>query len=484
MSEEVTEEIYTNLKNATKEFSSLIQDTLGTHLILTNPTIDGLCASSILFELLTNKENGIQVSFRKSLRNLQKIKERKYDNIWLLNYKITKEHIEELKKSNKTIFIINYKMDKEVFAMFNGKKEDRIHILSSVSLKMNERFLSSSGLLYFVAKAYEKEYYKYGVQALLGALSEGQIEISSQEFIGFNRFILNELIDANVLSLVHGTRIRGRETKPIHLALMHSIDPYFPGLTGNEGACTSFLSRIGITMKDQNNEWRKISDLTKQEMQTLNDALISLIVSEGKNTDDINKLIGPIYVLKNEQKESYTKNLDEFLLLIEGAVNLELYGLVFAVLLGNRTFQYNQIIYEIDNYYGESSQIIGEIENNQITLENKKYFLVVEGLSSLNNHNVLKKLCQSGKFDLNKPIFFLFKKRKYSEIFVYESPVQKIKGYLIYPIFARLKDERIIEEISDKDEFFVVKILNESLDKTYTEIEKKLDYHYHGKKKQ
>ena len=92
MSEEVTEEIYTNLKNATKEFSSLIQDTLGTHLILTNPTIDGLCASSILFELLTNKENGIQVSFRKSLRNLQKIKERgKYEN---------KKNLERFPKKN------------------------------------------------------------------------------------------------------------------------------------------------------------------------------------------------------------------------------------------------------------------------------------------------------------------------------------------------------------------------------------------------
>ncbi|MHA1203798.1 MAG: hypothetical protein K9W45_07395 [Candidatus Heimdallarchaeum aukensis] len=480
MSEEVTEEIYTNLKNMAKEFSSLIQNTLGTHLILTNPTIDGLCSSSIIFDLLSDKKSGVQVSFKKTTRNLQKLKEKKFDNIWLINFKLTKEDIEVLKESNKTIFIINYRMNKEVFSMFN--KNEMMHVLSSVSLNLNERFLTSSGLLYFVAKAYKEDYYKYGIQALLGALAEGQIETSNQEFMGFNRFILNELIDANILSLVHGTRIRGRETKPIHLALMHSIDPYFPGLTGNEEACTAFISRIGITMKDQNNEWRKISDLTKKEMQTLNDALISLIVSEGKNVNDISKLIGPIYVLKNEQKETYTRNLDEFLLLIEGAVNLELYGLAFAVLLGNRTYQYNQIVYEIDNYYGESSQIIGEIENNQITLEDRKYFTVIKGLSSPNNYNVLKKLCQSGKFDLDKPIFFLFKKRKYSEIFVYESSVQKIKGYLIYPIFAKLKEEKIIEEISDKDDFFTIKILNDSLDKAYSEIENKMDYHYHGEK--
>lgn len=76
MSEEVTEEIYTNLKNMAKEFSSLIQNTLGTHLILTNPTIDGLCSSSIIFDLLSDKKSGVQVSFKKTTRNLQKLKEK------------------------------------------------------------------------------------------------------------------------------------------------------------------------------------------------------------------------------------------------------------------------------------------------------------------------------------------------------------------------------------------------------------------------
>lgn len=138
-----------------------------------------------------------------------------------------------------------------------------------------ERELSSSALAYLVACEMGENLDLAGL-ALLGMLGD------RQAIEGANRSIVNEGIAQGVIEPAKGLLLAGRDDME---RLFHAIDPYLPGVSGNEAIC------------------REIFDASRRGEVADVEELLSRIVLEcapQASLDALTRLYGTTYRLKRE----------------------------------------------------------------------------------------------------------------------------------------------------------------------------------------
>ncbi|MCK5409952.1 MAG: hypothetical protein KAJ30_06775, partial [Candidatus Heimdallarchaeota archaeon] len=330
------------------------------------------------------------------------------------------------------------------------------------------------------------DYQKHSHLAIIGSLAKKQVNNKDQSLIGLNGIILEEGKKEQFLSVTKGTRIAGRESQPIHLALKYSINPYFSGLTGNESACTSFLSRTGITMKDQEDEWRSIASLSSEETKKLNDGLISILMeNKDHSLSDIKKLIGPIYIIENESEHNPTRNIEEFLWLLEGGCQIGKYGLVLAVILGDRENLFDQLNSDLSAYHGRATLAIDEIAQKPEIIEEKRYYRMIKGDNILDKETapaIISALVESKTIPIDIPILVSLSQNEETYLFVHESPLQQRKGIKLHHIFQEATNSKLVKKLSKEDDFFEVIVETDNFPDLIKNFEETLEYHHEGTK--
>ncbi len=162
--------------------------------------------------------------------------------------------------------------------------------------------ISGSGMTYILARALDPENVVSGDIAIIGAIGDAQTGSIGDKWsvLGLNQEILKDAETAGSLKVMKGIRLWGRYSRPIHKALELSIDPYIPGITGNESAAVQFLTELHIPVKT-NGAWRSLSDLTKEEQQRL----VSAIIIERLRHNDPNptQIFGDVYELPHQTGE-------------------------------------------------------------------------------------------------------------------------------------------------------------------------------------
>lgn len=476
---------YSKLKEKSVEVSDLLAKSEKTIAIVAKAHPDNISATGIILSCLRKLEKGSHAIILDYLEDIEKrIKNTDYSIFIFIGFEIKELPEKILKDESKQIIIIEhkFKIDKRVKIPW-----ERLHILSLDSFELATNLLSNSGLAYLIASGFNNDYYRYAGLAILGGLSKKQIDQKSQKLIGINLLILEEGKENKVLRETTGTRIPGRESQPIHLALKFSNNPFFPGLTGNEPACTSFISRLGISMKDQDGNFRTISSLTSEETKKLNDGLITLLMGEkGQPLTEISKLIGPIYIQEIETKKNQLRNIEEYLWILNGATQLKKYGLALAVVLGDRENIYDKLMRELSNYHGKATTIIEEIIQNPNIAEERPYFRLIKNQDFFEFESaplVIKALVDSNIIPIDKPLILHIKENSENYLFIHDSPINMKTGYLAFQIFQELRKEEDFQDLSVKGDidFFYTYIKEDKLELFLEELEKKFTYHYKGK---
>ena len=474
------------LKAKAKEILDIIKITRNNVLFIAIGNPDNLCATGIFMLSLKQLNIGSHTIFLDEKKNLEK-RLKKFDYSTLIFIGLQSSDLPKYitEKEDTNIIIINHELTPKEEKKTN---EERFKILSLGQFKIPTEAVSNAGLAYYFAEGFNDEYQKFSGLAIAGALSKKQIDPKSQQLIGINTMILNEGKREGWIEVTKGTRISGRESQPIHLALKYSINPYFAGLTGNESACTAFVSRLRIPMEDSDGNFRTIASLKKEETQKLNDALISkLMESETQSVSDIHKLIGPIYIQSKETEKSQTRNIEEFLWLLDGACQLKKYSSSLAIILGDRANLYDQLIRDLSNYHGKASQTIEKIVNNPDIIEEKTYFRLIDGTSFLDVEStslVINALVESGIIPIDVPLIAFIKKTKKCHLFIYESPQNIQKGFLVYHTVPELESHKLVENIGGDEKFFSVSFNEEKFDKIMDILNEAFEYHHKGKKEE
>jgi len=437
-STEITFEKYKSIKENAEKVANYLTEIEDNIVIITQANPDDLCAAGILMKCLHEINVGCHTIILDSTTSLtQKIEKLNYLNMFFIGFHTDDIPSEILKEKN--VCLINHKLNlKEKLK----KIDENLKILSLEEIDLPEEVISNAGLTYFIAAGLLDDYQKFSDLAIIGAL---------------------------------------------FLALMYSLNPYFPSLTGNEGACTKFVSRLDIKMRDQNDNWRTISSLTSKETKTLNDALIALLMKNNSQPiTDIYKLIGPIYILNRELEHNQTRNAEEYLWFLEGACQIGLYGLALAVILGDRSNRYDELQRKLSSYHGKATQIIKEIVNNPEKIGDEELYRIIDGSNIFKKESaflVINALIESSTIPIDKPLLMYIEENNTIFLYVRESPNQIQKGHLLLHLFSELEEEKTVLEIIGDFEAFVVKIEKENFKQTLKKINEGLEYQQKGVKK-
>lgn len=215
------------------------------------------------------------------------------------------------------------------------------------------------------------------VLAIVGALGDMQDSGVGRSFVGVNRFIVEEAIKANYLETSRDLLLPGRETKPLHISLASLMNPFIPGLSGDEDACIAFLSKLGLSLKESG-KWRVPAGLSREEKQALFNGLLRYMAEKGHPSSGLKKLIGSVYTLRREKRFSPTRDGREYASLLNACSRMGFGGLALALALGDRR---SEMLEEAEKIFSEYRAKIADYVRRVISETGKlvstgKFYLI------------------------------------------------------------------------------------------------------------
>jgi single-stranded-DNA-specific exonuclease len=228
--------------------------------------------------------------------------------------------------------------------------------------------LSGSGSTYLLASALGKNK-DLSSLAIVGAIGDMQ-HLKMGQLVGINREILEEGVKEGSLEFKKDLTLFGKQTRPIYKLLQYSSDPYLPGLTGNEEACIEFIHSLNVRF-GQDERWRRWIDLETPEKQKIVSGLIQYCLKSGIPSYRIEKLIGEVYILRNEREGTEMRDASEFSTLLNATARYGHAEIGLAVCMGNR-----------EEAYEDARKLLAEHRQNLI---NGLMYVKEKGIIQLEN---------------------------------------------------------------------------------------------------
>ncbi len=350
-----------HVAQAAEEFKKI--DKKETIRLISHLDADGISSCSLLVKLL-NLDNRTY-----SLSIIQQMKVEVLKEIALEPYKVVifsdlaSGMIEEIKSilADKKVFIIDHHelpcepkemgnitlVNPHLFGIDGGKE------------------ISGAGVAYLFSRAVDERMEEFSHIAIIGAIGDMQ---ESNGFAKLNDEILQTAITKGKIKVIRGLRLFGAQTKPLHKVLEYCTDPYIPGVSGTESGAIQFLHQCGINPK-KGSGWKKVGDLSEEEMRNMVTGVIMRRLGEMKPED----VLGNVYLLRQEEEGSPTKDAKEFATLLNACGRLGKASLGIGACIGDKKHkqkaislmtEYKREIMNAMRWY-ESSRDSGDIEKGE-----------------------------------------------------------------------------------------------------------------------
>ncbi|MEM4251715.1 MAG: DHH family phosphoesterase, partial [Candidatus Bathyarchaeia archaeon] len=210
------------------------------------------------------------------------------------------------------------------------------------------REVSGAGIAYIVAKAIDRRNQDLAALAVVGAVGDMQDKNERRALEGFNSHIVEDAVKGGCLRVDADLLLYGRETRPIHKALSHTVNPFLPGLSGEEDNCLAMLSSLSIPVKE-GDRWRTPVELTTEEKKMIMSAIVESIISKGLEGAAAMNLIGSVYTLLKEERWTPTRDAREYAALLNACGRMGRSSIALAICMGERgstLAEANQILSE------------------------------------------------------------------------------------------------------------------------------------------
>ena len=321
-------------KRVADEFNKI--DKKETIRLVSHLDADGIAACSILIKALNDDNRKYSISIVQQL---------------------TKEVIDDLAKEKYKYFVftdlgsgqIGYikerLKDKKIFILDHHKTEgieaeNIVHLNPHLYGLDGSKGISGAGVVYFFASRLDKKIEDIAHIAIVGAIGDVQ---EDNGFEKLNDDILQIAVKKGKIKVIKGLRIFGAQTKPLHKVLEYSTDPYIPGVSGSESGAIQFLNQIGINPRNKDG-WKKIVHLESDELKKLITGIIMKRLDEDKPDD----VLGNVYILTEEEKESPTRDAKEFSTLLNACGRMGKASLGIGVCLGDKKIRERAIKILVD----------------------------------------------------------------------------------------------------------------------------------------
>ncbi|MBW2974977.1 DHH family phosphoesterase [Candidatus Woesearchaeota archaeon] len=287
---------------------------------------DGICAASIMVRAL-NTDNR-----KYSLSIVQQLTEEEIDSLSMepYNYFVFTDlgsgQLNHIKKRflGKQVFILDHHQPEKVKLTNNI-----VHVNPHLFEIDGGKEISGSGVVYLFARSLNRKIDDLAHIAIIGAI--GDIQEEKEGFLRLNKDILDKAVKKRKIKVIKGLRIFGAQTRPLHKVLEYCTDPYIPCVIVSESGSIQFLRDLGIQLKN-GKEWRKLVNLDDEEIKKL----VSGIIMKRLNEDSPEDVLGNVYILNDEKKESPFRDAKEFSTLLNACGRLNKASLGIGACLGDK----------------------------------------------------------------------------------------------------------------------------------------------------
>lgn len=304
--------------------------------VISHLDADGISAAGIVSKVLAREEAPFQVRIIRQLRlsEVKSLEEKAHSRVYVF-LDMGSGQIDN---------IVKYLADKTtVFILDHHENIERLE--SESILELNPHLygvngsmdLSGAGVSYLLAKYVNDENTDLSPLALVGAVGDIQDKGPQRTFTGINNdLIVADALKKDLIKVSKDILLFGSETRPIHLALKYTTDPFIEGITGEEDKCIAFLSSLNIPLK-KDSEWRTLSDLDKDEKIRLYSSLVTYMLQKGFDAQTAEQLIGTKYIILSEEEGSPLRDIREYAYILNACGRLGYTGLGVALCIGDRS---------------------------------------------------------------------------------------------------------------------------------------------------
>lgn len=237
--------------------------------------------------------------------------------------------------------------------------------------------ISGSGVAYFVAKALDVSNIDLAPIAVVGALGDLQDKYDQRMLGGLNQKIVEDAVNAGLLTVEKDLIFFGRETRPIHKALAATTSPFIPGISGAEDKVLDLLASLGIPLK-HDDKWRALRDLKEDEKKRLCSALADYLLSKGLHYE-ISNLVGHVYTLTREEPWTPLRDGREFSVLLNATGRMNKSGVGIAICMGDRGKALEEASKILEDYRRTINKYLDWIMEKPGRIRELEYVYVVYG---------------------------------------------------------------------------------------------------------
>ncbi len=266
----------------------------------------------------------------------------------------------------------------------------------------------ASTIAYLLARRLNSNNVHLSTIAIVGALGDMQDCGEKGRLIGLNREIVKEGEQAGYVKEELGLRLFGLRSRPLVECISRTMNPFIPGLTGNELATYKFLKSIGVE-PEINGELRTFPSLSKEEVRKLVTGLIKYMIEAGMSSKEAEKIVGYTYLLPEEKPDTPLYDAREFAALINACSRLEKHSIAIAVCLGDRKDGLQEALRLNNIYRGKLSEYLKLVATRRILEEYDELYCVHGDIIGIEEKIIgtVASIAASGLLSKAKPIIAL-----------------------------------------------------------------------------
>lgn len=242
--------------------------------------------------------------------------------------------------------------------------------------------VSGSAVCYNVAKKIDSENVNLSYLAVVGALGDLQDKNKERCLQGLNEAVIEDAKHIGLLQVSRDLLFFGRETRPIHQAIAITMNPFIPGLSGEEDNCLGFITSLGIPLKE-NGRFRTLSDLTQEEKEKIFSQLTIYLKSKDFSEATIFQLLGCIYTFLKEDKWTPLRDGREFASLLNACDKMGKISVAVSLCLGSR----GEILNEAQTLLNEYRRTIGK--SMDLLFSTPKHIVMQDAIYIVNGRGIL-----------------------------------------------------------------------------------------------
>jgi hypothetical protein len=254
----------------------------------------------------------------------------------------------------------------------NSVSTDKNLVLNSEEFNFSDEKSSLSACAYFVCSNLVEDL-DYIVKLPLIAAQANEL-FSNYE--GLHELILQDAISGNIIQNSMQLRLLGSSVFSISDGLIFSNNPYLPGLTSNEAEVSKIIAKSNIEI-ESGQEFRKLNELSKDEITDLNNQLIMYLSTQSNYQREDLIFIKECTIFLDEDRQSIAHSVWDFAVAINDSINRNQIPLALAVLMGNRSeflIKLTKIFVEERKAPSLSYQLIEDKRNQIDELSCIRYF--------------------------------------------------------------------------------------------------------------